>query len=170
MSCYFLLHVKVKVKVAQSCPTLCDPMDCIVQGILQARMLEWVALPFSSGSSQPRDWTQVSRIAGGFFTSWATCCCINFPFVSKKLFNWKIKLAIMSYFKCSLVISIKLDIYPIMAESISKSLTLFSSMDEFVKPHKAFFNLLNQVSYSLFVWWWWLHHSVAPSSLWAHGL
>ena len=44
----------------------------------------------------------------------------------------------MSYFKCSLVISIKLDVYPIMAESISKSLTLFSSMDEFVKPHKAF--------------------------------
>ena len=40
--------------------------------ILQARILEWVAFPFSKGSPQPRDWTQVSRIAGGFFTSWAT--------------------------------------------------------------------------------------------------
>ena len=43
-----------------------------IHGILQARMLEWVAFPFSRGSSQPRDWTQVSCIAGGFFTSWAT--------------------------------------------------------------------------------------------------
>ena len=49
-----------------------NPMDCIVHGILQARMLEWVAFPFSRGSSQPRDWTQVSHIAGGFFTNWAT--------------------------------------------------------------------------------------------------
>ena len=59
----------MKVKVAQSCPTLCDPMDCIVHGILQARILEWVAFPFSRGSSPPRDRTQVSRIAGRFFTS-----------------------------------------------------------------------------------------------------
>ena len=43
-----------------------------VHGILQARILEWVAFPFSRGSSQPRDQTQVSHIAGGFFTSWAT--------------------------------------------------------------------------------------------------
>ena len=43
-----------KVKVAQSCPTLCDPMDYVVHGILQARILEWVAFPFSRGSSQPR--------------------------------------------------------------------------------------------------------------------
>ena len=51
---------------------LCNRMDCIVHGILQARTLEWVAFPFSRGSSQSRDQTQVSRIAGGFFTSWAT--------------------------------------------------------------------------------------------------
>ena len=112
--------------VTQSCPTLCDPMDCSLPGtsvhgdspgpntgvgslallqgnfpnlgieprfptlqavllpaepqgkplytiheILQARILEWVAIPFSRGSSQPRDRTQASRIAGGFFTSWA---------------------------------------------------------------------------------------------------
>ena len=62
----------VKVKVAQSCPTLCHPMDYIVHGFLQARTLEWVAFPFSRGSSQPRDWTQVPYIAGRPFTSWAT--------------------------------------------------------------------------------------------------
>src|SRR5574340_498439 len=50
---------EVKVKVTQSCPTLCDPMDYTVHGILQARILQWVAFPFSRGSSQPRNQTQV---------------------------------------------------------------------------------------------------------------
>ena len=63
--------IQSEVKVAQSCPTLCDPMDYTVHGIHQARMLEWVAFPFSRGSSQPRDRTQVSHIAAGFFTIWA---------------------------------------------------------------------------------------------------
>ena len=57
------------VKVAQSCLTLCKPMECTVPGILQARILEWVAFPFSRASSQPRDKTQVSCIAGRLFTS-----------------------------------------------------------------------------------------------------
>ena len=57
----------LKVKVAQSCPALCDAMDYTVHGILKARILEWVAFPFSRGSSQPRDRTQVSCIAGRFF-------------------------------------------------------------------------------------------------------
>ena len=57
------------VKVAQSCPTLCDPMDYTVHGILQARVLEWVVIPFSRESSQPRDRTQISQTAGRFFTS-----------------------------------------------------------------------------------------------------
>ena len=64
-----LLSITLKVKVAQSCLTLCDSMDCIVHGILQAKILEWVAIPFAKGSSQPRDRTQVSCIAGVFFTS-----------------------------------------------------------------------------------------------------
>ena len=59
----------VKVKVSQLCLTLCNPMDYIVHGILQAKTLEWVAFPFSRGSSQPRDQIQVSCFAGGFFTS-----------------------------------------------------------------------------------------------------
>ena len=60
------------MKVTQSCPTLCDPMDYTVHGILQARILEWVAFSFSRGSSQSRDRIQVSCIIDGFLTSWAT--------------------------------------------------------------------------------------------------
>ena len=59
----------MKVKVAQSCLTLCDPMDYIVHGILQAKILEWVAFPFSRGSYQSRDRIWVSLIAGRFFIS-----------------------------------------------------------------------------------------------------
>ena len=65
------------VLVAQSCLTHCDPMDCSPPGSsvhenFQARILEWVAFPFSRGSSQPRDQIWVSPMAGGFFTVWAT--------------------------------------------------------------------------------------------------
>ena len=69
--------VCVCVLVAQACLTLCDPMDCSLTGcsiheILQARLLEWVAFPFSRESSQPRDWTWVFCIADRFFTIRAT--------------------------------------------------------------------------------------------------
>ena len=69
--------VSLYVEVAQSCPTLCDPMDCSlpgssVHGILRARILEWVAMPSSRESFQPRDWTWVSCIEGRLFTIWAT--------------------------------------------------------------------------------------------------
>ena len=69
--------VSLCVLVAQSCPTLWDPMDCNPPGssvheIFQARILEWVAISFSRGSSQPRDRTRVSCTAGKFFTNWAT--------------------------------------------------------------------------------------------------
>ena len=60
-----------EVKVIQLCLALCDPVDYTVHGILQARTLEWVVFPFSRGSFQPRDQTQVSCIASGFFASWA---------------------------------------------------------------------------------------------------
>ena len=61
-------------QLLQSCPTLCSPMDLRLLGssvhrIFLARILEWVAVPFPRGSSQPRDWTCVSWIAGGLFTS-----------------------------------------------------------------------------------------------------
>ena len=69
--------------VAHLCPTLCNPMDCSlphssVHGIFQARILEWIAISFSSGFSQPRDWSQVSCIAGRFFTIWAIWEAINY--------------------------------------------------------------------------------------------
>ena len=72
-----VLGLALKVLVVQSCPTVCDPMDCIppdfsVHRILQARMLAWVAISFSRGSSWPRDRTQVSCIVGRLFTVWAT--------------------------------------------------------------------------------------------------
>ena len=68
---------KVKVLVIQSSPTVRDPVECSppgssVHGILQTRILEWVAIPFSRGSSQDRDRTQVSHIPDRFFTIWAT--------------------------------------------------------------------------------------------------
>ena len=71
--CLFLFgEVKVKELVAQSCPTLqCSPPGSSVHGILQARILEWVAISFCRGSSQPRDPSQVSSIAGTFFTDQA---------------------------------------------------------------------------------------------------
>ena len=64
-------------EVTQLCPTLCNPIDCSLPGfsvhvIFQTRVLEWVAISFSRGSSQPRDQTQVSSIAGRCFTLWAT--------------------------------------------------------------------------------------------------
>ena len=68
----------LEVLVAQLCPTLCNPMDCSLpassaHGVFQARILEWVAaIPFSRGSSQPRDQTRVSGIAGRYFTTWTT--------------------------------------------------------------------------------------------------
>ena len=61
------------VSVGQSCLTLCDPMNCTlpgssVHGVLQARILEWVVIPFSRGSYQPRDGARVSHAVGRLFT------------------------------------------------------------------------------------------------------
>ena len=66
------LNLTMKVKVAQSCPTLCDPMDCIDHGILQARILEWIASPFSRGIFPTQGSNPGLPHCGGFFTSWAT--------------------------------------------------------------------------------------------------
>ena len=72
-----LLLFGMKSEVAQSCPTLCNLMDCSlpgssIHGIFQAIILEWIAISFSRGSSPPRDWTWVSRIVERHFTVWAT--------------------------------------------------------------------------------------------------
>jgi len=95
---WYFQHMSMCVLVAQSCLTLCNPMDCSppgssVHGILQARILEWVAIPFSRGSSWSRDWTQVSCIIGRLFTIWATREAMsmwgqNFIFLKQKHINW----------------------------------------------------------------------------------
>ena len=71
------MQSSVQFSSAQSCPTLCDPMDCSlpgssIHGIFQATVLEWIAISFYRGSFQPRDWTLVSRIVDRRFTIWAT--------------------------------------------------------------------------------------------------
>ena len=78
---FYNLRLPYCMLVTQSCLTVCDPMDCSpqgfsVHGILQGRTLEWVTIPFSRGSSQPRGWTQASCMAGGFFTVWAASWAI----------------------------------------------------------------------------------------------
>ena len=106
--CHWTVHLKMNelvcvcmcVLVAQSCLTICDPMDSSppgssVHGILQARILEWVAISFCRGPSWPRDWTWVFCIAGRFFTVWTIeyrnkyrkCIPQNSTFFSDKTVN-----------------------------------------------------------------------------------
>ena len=103
-----LSSLKVKVKseseVAQSCPTLCDPMDSSppgssVHGILQARILEWVAISFSRGSSRPRDRTQASHIAGRHFNLWATREALNSNSVLLLTSKYPLYASILSFVK-----------------------------------------------------------------------
>ena len=88
-------------EVTQSCPTLCDPMNCSlpsfsVRGIFQATVLEWVAISFSRGSSQPRDQTWVSCIADSRFTLWATREALRCEYwIHLTVDSWK-----YSFFKC----------------------------------------------------------------------
>ena len=88
---------KVEVLAAQLCSTFCNPVDCnlpsfSIHGILQARILDWVAISFSRGSSWPRNQTWISSIADRFFTDWDM----------REAFTWlKISL-IFSHLLCSL--------------------------------------------------------------------
>ena len=87
-----LLLCLLLVLVAQLCPTLCDPMDdsppgSSVYGSLQVRILAWVAIPFSRGSSPPRDWTQLSCVEGRFSTIGVTregLACSSYPWIQPK--------------------------------------------------------------------------------------
>ena len=96
--------LKVKVLVAQSCPTLYNLMDCSlpassVHGILQTRLLERVAIPFSRESSCLRGWTQISFIAGGFFTIWANKLGLSFLLLEfKHIFKKEKKSALCLFF------------------------------------------------------------------------
>ena len=95
--CFLLIFLKTCSRMygmwSESCSVVsdsCDPMDYTVHGILQPRILEWVAFPFSRESSQPRDRSQVSRIAGRFFTPWATRDIMAFKKYSIILPNSKV--------------------------------------------------------------------------------
>ena len=112
--------------------TLCDPMACIplssyICGILQARIVEWVAIPFSKGSSWPRDQTQVSLIAARFFTFWAIreafirymiykffshsglafLLCWGFPLLFKNLLAWCCPRCLISFLLLLLLVLCK---------------------------------------------------------------
>ena len=109
---FYLLY---ESEVAQSCPTLCNPVDCnppssSIHGILQEGILEWVAISFSRGSSWPRDRTQVSRIAGRLFNLWATreAWCISIVYSVGN--PWKFSVA-KSWFSGVLFGSFILHIY-----------------------------------------------------------
>ena len=83
--------------VAKSCLTLCGPMDCSppgssVQGTLQARILEWVAMPFSGGSSQPRDQTQVSSTAGRALLYFIILYCLSTKEAVNLMINGEVQL------------------------------------------------------------------------------
>ena len=111
-------------EVAQSCPILCNPMDCsppgsFIHGILPARVLEWVAISFSRGCSWPRDRTRVSRTAGRCFTLWATREMLTvvpaFSLISKnqstaffKIFHCKIHITVLTMVKSSSIKSFTL--------------------------------------------------------------
>ena len=98
---------KKESQVAQSCPTLCDPMECSlpdssIHGIFQARVLEWVAISFSRGSSWPSNRTWVSRIAGRRLTAWATTCK-TFAVICRIPFQSLVLLSRISLFQSTLL-------------------------------------------------------------------
>ena len=95
-----LHHYALKVKVAQSFPTFCNPMDYTVHEILQARIPEWAGFHFSRGSSWSRDQTQVSCTAGEFFTSWATRKALHYALVWMNSSDdlWKLRIIELKFF------------------------------------------------------------------------
>ena len=125
---------------AQTCSTLCNPMDysplgSSVHGILQARILEWIIIPFSRGSSQPRDWTQVSCTAGRFFTVWATREDCLMSFISSNIqFIWISLVVSNMSFQASLNQDPKVFILLSLIVMSSKSLTLTVSLPPFIPP------------------------------------
>ena len=91
-------------EVTQSCLTLCDPMNCnlsgsFVHGIFQARVLEWIAISISSGSSRPRSRTPVSHITGRSFTIWVTREAQNYILTSEYVEIFPLFISLRSIFK-----------------------------------------------------------------------
>ena len=139
------LNTQVKVKVVQSCPTFCDSVDYTVHGILQARILESVAFPISKGSSQPRVLTQVTHIAGGFFTIWATrgalssirvfsnelACPIKWPKY------WSFNLSISPSNEYSELISFRIDWFDLLAVQVEGGLPSYLLKSSFSQKRQG---------------------------------
>ena len=138
--------------MAKSCPTLCDPTDCSlpgpsVHGISQPRILDWVAIFFSRGSSQPRSQTHISHIAGRFFTDWATRKA-KLGLKRKAVYNW--------FNSCWSVNSNPTNL-PEMVLLFKKDILFRLS-----------FNVLLQTEDQMNIWSG--SSSVVSNSLWPHGL
>jgi len=140
------------VLVTQPCLALCSPMDCSppgssVHGILQARILEWVTIPFSRGSSQPRDQTHVSCIAGGFFTvraTWeATSLSLRPYLIGLLILSQEISSSLCSK---SILVFFSLLNLPVVC-SVSEPLNLLSSLFASLhpQPHPPFGLSLNVI-------------------------
>ena len=144
--------------VAKSCPTLVDPKDCSlpgssVHGILQARILEWVAISSSRSSSQPRNPTQVSCIAGRFFTNWTM---YSFSVYSCHLFLIFFA-SVESMLFLSFIVPIVAWNVPLVSliflmRSIGFSILLFSSISLHCSLRKALLPLLAFLWNSAFKW------------------
>ena len=131
----------MKVLVSQSCPTLCDPVDCSssglsVHGILQARILEWVAIPFPRGSSWPRDQTHVSCIGRWSLYHWATREALPPAIILRPTEFWRLHwvfslLLDSSWSRCKLS---KLDLAILLVLPFLPSLDNFPSTEEDQEP------------------------------------
>ena len=139
LNCFLI--VESESEVTQSWPTLCDPMDCSlrgssVHGIFKARVLEWVAISFSRGSSQPRDQTQVSCIASRCFTVWATEFPAFFVYLDNSLLSYVSIANIFSQSVFYLLILLILSFIEQKSESLIKSsLSIISFIDHAFDLH-----------------------------------
>ena len=134
-------YVCVCVLVAQSCPTLCDPLDCSLPGssvhrIFQTNILEWIAIHFSTGSFLPRDQTQVSCTAGSYY-HWATREVALFSITVKVCIAWLIVLVI------SLVLVITVNITTTSKNRAAKNRDLCSISVR--KAHKFIYSSLSNM-------------------------
>ena len=123
--------LNTSVLVAQSCPTLCDLIDCSpsgssVHGILQARVLEWVAVLFSRRSSWPSAWTRFSWIAGRFFTIWVTRKASPGSLPQPASIN---PVSLNSHMKCSIGLQRKVDEFRVPNSHIGHKLSASLCLD-----------------------------------------
>ena len=154
--------VCVCMLVTQSYTILCDPMDCSspgssVHGILQARTLEWVAIPFSGGSSQPKNQTRVSHIACRFFTIWVTTEDLWGPFSARQCVSITLRLLTIVYFRKLLNSEFSKPVWPffnISFKSLLKHSTYPVSIKFYVhlflywQTHSLTFNMASLFVYS----------------------